>query len=171
MVHFKQYILSLVLVASSSSLGVVSFVPTSSPQVGLKQLHQQPSVSQKLNANANDTDNQSNRQVVGGATAFITGLVVATQVAFADPSTVVGKNKRTYMECDFSLFEHAYMQKEVPTKGRLQSINQNIYLLYSPWNRKRSETRIKYPCLHFFLYISFYIIFNELLNNQCSDSE
>jgi len=87
MLHFRQNILSLLLVASSSSLGVVSFVPPST-QVGIQQF-QQRSAPRQLNVNDDDTNEQRTKQMVGGATAFITGLVVATQVAFADPSTVV----------------------------------------------------------------------------------
>ena len=81
MVHFKQSILALTL--ATSPLGVVSFVPIASPST----ITSRPTTLYASNNNNDNVDGK--KQIIGSATAFLTGLVVATQVAFADPSTLI----------------------------------------------------------------------------------
>ncbi len=77
---------------ASSPVDVVSFTPsstipgrfTSSTYRTLQALD-----ASKNNYNDNNDRSSIENKVVGGASAFVTGLVIAAQVAFADPSTLV----------------------------------------------------------------------------------
>ena len=90
MAQFKLSVLALVLMASSSQLGGHAFVLSGGRPSGVQTQLQASSPS-------DDSLNEINfknakQQIVGGTTAFVAGLVFATQVAFADTSVLLGDN-------------------------------------------------------------------------------
>ena len=82
MVQFKQSALAAFSLLASSPVGVVSFAPSSNTSF-------RTSSQLEATRNNNNNNNSFENKLVGGATAFVTGLVIATQVAFADASTLV----------------------------------------------------------------------------------
>ncbi len=81
MVQFKQSVLVALTLLASTPVDVTSFTPSSS-------ISNNGATFKTTQLEATKNNNNENR-VVGGATAFVTGLVLATQVAFADASTLV----------------------------------------------------------------------------------
>ena len=90
MAQFKKSVLALVLMASSSPIGGHAFVLPGGRPSGIKTQLQASSPS-------DDSSNEIQfknlkQQIAGGTAAFVTGLVFATQVAFADTSVLLGQN-------------------------------------------------------------------------------
>lgn len=96
MVQFKSSILALVLMASAP-LGGHSFLPAPAGRSATASLHSTSSSSlssvSSVQLQASKSSNEDiGKQIVGGATAFITGLVFATRVAFADSSVLINND-------------------------------------------------------------------------------
>lgn len=90
MVQFKSSIIALVM--ASAPLGGHSFVPVGRSASATLHSKSSSSVvsSSSVQLQAKSSSNEDiGKQIVGGATAFITGLVFATRVAFADSSVLI----------------------------------------------------------------------------------
>jgi hypothetical protein len=76
---------------ASAPLGGHSFVPAGSASATLHSKSSSSVSSVQLQASKRSND-EVGKQIVGGATAFITGLVFATRVAFADSSVLINND-------------------------------------------------------------------------------
>ena len=85
MVQFKQSVLLAFTLMASSPIDVLSFSQSSISGGRSTTSFSRP--TQALQATSKNNDDNV-KKVVGGASAFVTGLVIATQVAFADTSTL-----------------------------------------------------------------------------------
>ena len=93
MVQFKSSIIALVI--TSAPLGGHSFVPAGRSASATLHSKSSSSVvsSSSVQLQAKSSSNEDiGKQIVGGATAFITGLVFATRVAFADSSVLINND-------------------------------------------------------------------------------